>query len=99
MTDNIKAKGDELIKKFVDKFRESDTCFGDCENSVSCQHSWYSCESWLKYATESAIIAVEEIIKVADSDYSYSVNTLEGEKFVNQIEYWNSVLNYLKSKQ
>jgi hypothetical protein len=52
-----------LVQKYVDLFKKSDTCFGDCKNTVACQHSWYQCEEWYRHAIECALINVDELIK------------------------------------
>ena len=52
-----------LVQKYVDLFKKSDTCFGDCKNSVACQKSWYQCEEWYRHAIQCALIAVDELIK------------------------------------
>jgi len=52
-----------LVQKYVDLFKKSDTCFGDCKNSVACQQSWYQCEEWYRHAIECALINVDKLIK------------------------------------
>jgi hypothetical protein len=57
-------KAEELVRKYVDLFKKSDTCFGDCNNTVACQQSWYQCDEWYRHAKECALIAVDEILNV-----------------------------------
>lgn len=81
MTDNIKAKGDELIGKFI----------------IYAHSEWhevrgYDREVLYLNATRCAIIAVEEIISLV------SINEIKSNDVKRVYNYWNEVLNYLKSK-
>jgi hypothetical protein len=53
-----------LVQKYVDLFKKSDTCFGDCNNTVACQQSWYQCEEWYRHAIQCALISVDEILEL-----------------------------------
>jgi hypothetical protein len=52
-------QADSIVRKYVDLFKKSDTCFGDCKNTVACQQSWYQCEEWYRHAIECVLIAVD----------------------------------------
>ena len=69
-----------LVQKYVDLFKKSDTCFGDCKNTVACQHSWYQCEEWYRQAIQCALTAVDEIW-----------NALESARAFEEYDYWQEV--------
>jgi hypothetical protein len=60
-------QANSIVRKYVDLFKKSDTCFGDCKNTVACQQSWYQCEEWYYYAIESALLAVDLILTALDA--------------------------------
>lgn len=67
---NAKQKASELIKKYVEILQKTDSCLNEkCENVISCQHSWYACEGWLKYAKQLAILSVENIMDEHNTYY------------------------------
>jgi len=81
-----KQKAEELVSEYVLLLQETDSCLGvHCESAISCQHSWYSCEGWLRYAKKSAIIAVDELIRC--------LPTFDNKNFFNEgaSEYWEEV--------
>lgn len=74
-----------LVERYVDLFRKSDTCFGDCKNTVACQQSWYQCEEWYRKAIQCALINVDEIW-----------NALEFARVFEEYDYWQKVKEELK---
>jgi hypothetical protein len=81
-------KAEELVRKYVDLFKKSDTCFGDCNNTVTCQQSWYQCDEWYRHAKECALVSVNEIMHVIDWHEFETPN--------EELNYWNEVKQEIK---
>jgi hypothetical protein len=83
-------KAEELVRKYVDLFKKSDTCFGDCNNTVACQQSWYQCEEWYRHAIECALIAVD-LILVGLGAHQWQNR--------HEVDYWNEVKQEIKNHE
>lgn len=72
-----------IVQKYVGLFKKSDTCFGDCKNTLGCQQSWYHCEEWYHYAIKSALIAVDLILETALDTHQWQNR--------HEVDYWQEV--------
>lgn len=61
MTSEEKAKA--LVDIFYKRYAATDTCFGLCNDHPDiCDNTGHGCGLWNKYAKESALIVVDEIL-------------------------------------
>lgn len=82
-----KEKAKELVKNCITILQKTDSCLNEkCESVISCQHSWYACEGWLKYAKEFALIACEEAIGAIPFDMPYSQDKVFWEDVKDEIK-------------
>jgi hypothetical protein len=68
-----KEKAKELVHTYINLLKQTDTCLSEkCENTLSCQHSWYYCEGWLSYAKQCAVKEVDGIFEFMRMDDEHS---------------------------
>ena len=86
MTPEAKQKADEIVEKFF---------------AIKLYNKHAATQEEIKHATQCAIICVEEIIKEQESWIRVlkKNNIIEESADGSELNLWQSILSYLKSKQ